>query len=109
MFRFEWDPFKDRRNTQKHGVTFELASSVFYDRLAIIVFDRIVRGEPRWRAIGRAGLDKVFVVVHTVRDVRDVEIIRIISARRASRHEQLLYVQQAFEKETYETALETRR
>ena len=84
--RFEWDPEKDRANQAKHGVSFEEASELFsggedfleiYD--ATHSFD-----EDRFIAIGSTS-SGVLVVVYTER--RD-DVIRILSARKATRPEQ---------------------
>jgi hypothetical protein len=58
--------------------------------------DRIERDEERWQAIGRAGTHLVVVVAHTVRHRVGTDIIRIISARRALRHERQRYEDQAY-------------
>ena len=44
-YRFEWDPDKAERNLRKHGVSFEVASRVFVDPLALTVLDRVEEGE----------------------------------------------------------------
>ena len=90
---FEWDHRKNLRNHAKHKVSFELASLVFDDPLAACIFDRVVDGEERWHAIGTVMDRHVLVVVHTCRTKGGEEIIRIISARRASSHERKMYEQ----------------
>ena len=89
--RFEWDVAKNHSNHAKHGISFELASRVFDDPLAVYVFDRIVDGEERWHAVGKIGSLPVLVVVHTYREQAGDEVIRIISARQASSHERRQY------------------
>jgi hypothetical protein len=96
MIRFEWDPAKAKRNLAKHGVSFEQASRVFDDPFALMLQDRVEGGEERWQAIGRAGTHLVLVVAHTARHATDTDIIRIISARRALRHERSHYEDQAY-------------
>jgi uncharacterized DUF497 family protein len=88
---FEWDQKKNRANYVKHKINFELAREVFYDPLADFVFDRVVDGEERWHAIGKVFGLHVLLVVHTYRNKEDSEIIRILSARRASPHERRHY------------------
>jgi len=95
MHRLEWDYEKARRNAAKHDVTFHDAARVFDAPYALMLLDRIVDGEERWHAIGRAGTRLVVVVAHTVRDADGIDIIRIISARRALRFERLRYEDQA--------------
>ena len=87
---FEWDLAKARANERKHGISFETASRVFADPLAVIEQDRIEGGEYRWQAIGMVKVT-LLVVAHIVWDEADEEIIRIISARRAERHERKQY------------------
>ena len=87
---FEWDTAKARRNLAKHGVSFEDATLVWDDPHFEIVEDRSGNDEERYWAIGqvRAG---VFVVVHLYPDPFDQERVRIISARKAERHERKRY------------------
>jgi len=91
--RFEWDEDKDRRNREKHGLGFETAMGVFDDPLRITSFDRLVDGEERFWAIGalKAKLTAIAVVVYTIRRRRGEEVIRIISARNATRTERTAY------------------
>jgi len=88
---FEWDQQKNQANYAKHKINFELASMVFADPLARFRFDREVDGEERWLAVGKALELHVLVVAHTYRNQTDQEVIRIISARRATSHERRLY------------------
>jgi len=85
-FRFEWDPDKARINAQKHGVTFDEAATVFDDPASITVTDDVHSTplEERWFTIGRSGPGRLLTVVHI--DIED-DLIRVISARRATRHE----------------------
>ena len=89
--RFEWDPRKDRANRARHGVSFEVARRVFDDPLHLSVQDRHVAGEERWQTLGLVGGVVVVLVAHTYREERDDEVIRIISARKATRHERHIY------------------
>ena len=79
--RFEWDENKNRENRKKHGVSFEIATEVFDDPFCLTNQDRIVEGEQRLWTLGRVDLLKILVVVHTVMEQGDEEVIRIISAR----------------------------
>jgi uncharacterized protein len=93
MIRFEWHEAKNRSNKRKHGIDFETAQLVFDDPHCISFVERISDGEERWRAIGSLEDIIVIVVVHTYREEASEEVIRIISARRATRHERNLYAQ----------------
>jgi len=85
-YRFEWDTFKARANVAKHGVTFDEAKSVFFDRWAIERYDREHSAyEDRLLIIGRSDHNRVLIVAFTL---RDFETIRIISARRAQQNEE---------------------
>jgi uncharacterized DUF497 family protein len=90
--RFGWDPNKAASNLRKHGIAFDDAARVFFDPLAIRKQDRIVDGEERWQIIGVVEHFKLLVVAHTTTDDESgEEIIRIISARKAERHERRRY------------------
>lgn len=92
--RFTWDPGKDASNRRKHGVRFEDAVRVFLDPLHLTYQDRIEGGEYRWQTIGRVYGVTVLLVAHTVTEEADpepVEVIRIISARNATRAERKRY------------------
>lgn len=88
----EWDDRKAESNLCKHGVRFEEAAQVFDDPLAVSVQDRIENGEWRWQTIGMAGGQLLLLVAHTVQsEEAQVDVIRIISARRADRKERRRY------------------
>lgn len=91
--RIEWDDRKSRVNHLKHGVSFELAQEVFDDPLALSKLDRIEAGEERWHTLGMVENVTLLLVVHAVCDDEGEEIIRIISARKASAHERRHYEQ----------------
>ena len=93
MIRFEWDEAKNRSNKKKHGIDFETAQLIFDDPHCISFVERVSNGEERWHAIGSIENIIVIVVVHTYREEAFDEVIRIISARRATRHERKLYAQ----------------
>ena len=93
MIRFEWDEAKNRSNKKKHGIDFETARLIFDDPHCISFVERVSDGEERWHAIGSIENIIVIVVVHTYREEAFDEVIRIISARRATRHERKLYAQ----------------
>ena len=87
MVWFEWDEAKAKLNERKHGVRFDTAIRVFADPYALTEQDRIEGGELRWQTIGAVGGFVLLMVAHSVRDEGEDEIIRIISARRATRKE----------------------
>jgi len=91
MIRFEWDDEKNEINQKKHGIDFETATLVFDDPFCVTFIERESCGEERWHAIGSIENIIVIVVVHTYREDGLDEVIRIISARRATRHERKLY------------------
>jgi uncharacterized DUF497 family protein len=94
MVRFEWDPAKARANRRKHRISFEDAMHVFDDPYALFEQDRIDEaGDPRWQAIGFAGGVAIVLVAHTVREEGQDQMIRLISARRATRRERNRYEQ----------------
>jgi uncharacterized DUF497 family protein len=97
--RFEWDEAKNLANKRKHGISFEEASHVFFDPLHVVVEDRVLDGEQRWQALGvvkrNAGSLILLLVAHTIRDESKtngyVEVVRIISARKATPEERRVY------------------
>jgi uncharacterized DUF497 family protein len=94
MIWFEWHAFKARDNLRDHGISFEDAKQVFADPFAISVQDRIEGGERRWQTIGMAAdILMVLLVAHTWEEKKGDEVIRIISARKATRKEQRMYAQ----------------
>mgnify|MGYP003506972999 CR=1 FL=1 len=89
---FEWDTKKAEINFRKHGIRFEEAARVFDDPFAISEQDRIENGELRWQTIGMACGCLLLLVAHTVRlEDEDIEVVRIISARRVDRNERRRY------------------
>lgn len=85
---FEWDGIKARRNFRKHRVSFEEASGVFYDSLAVTGADPDhSEVEERMVTFGMSSQGRLLVVAHTARG----DAIRIISARVATQHERRIY------------------
>ena len=88
---FEWHRAKAEANLRTHGVSFGLAETVFKDPFAIeLVDDREDYGEERFVIVGMAEGRVLLFVAYTEREGR----IRIISARRATQHEQDEYFRQ---------------
>ena len=90
MIEFEWDPAKAATNKKKHGVSFEEAQSVFYDEFAVQFFDgEGSESEDRFLMLGLSGEAQLLIVCHCERD--EGNVIRIISARKATRNEARFY------------------
>ncbi|MCL2055333.1 MAG: BrnT family toxin [Oscillospiraceae bacterium] len=89
--KFEWDENKNSSNKIKHGVTFEEATTVFDDKYAIYLEDKIHSiDEDRFFIIGMDNIFRKLTVCHCYRD-KDEELVRIISARKATKRESSLY------------------
>ena len=92
--RFDWDPRKASANRAKHGVTFEEALTVFADEAALLIPDPDHSDdEERFVLLGMSALLRVLVVVHCDREATNV--IRIISARKATRPERRRYIERS--------------
>jgi uncharacterized protein len=91
--RFTWDQAKADSNLRDHGISFETAVRVFSDPFHVSDQDRIEGGEYRWQTLGIVNDYALLLVAHTWIDDDGVEIIRIISARRAEKHERKRYEQ----------------
>jgi hypothetical protein len=89
---FEWDEAKAKQNLEKHGVSFLTAAAIFSNERLERIDDREDYGEIRWIALGRAGIE-VYRVVFTW---RSENLIRIVSAQRASKDEQEIYYRETF-------------
>ncbi len=93
--RFSWHPAKAESNLKKHGVSFETAARAFADPFALSQQDRIEGGEQRWQTLGLVEGHLLLLVAHTVWEEDEggntVEIIHIISARKADRKERRHY------------------
>jgi uncharacterized DUF497 family protein len=88
LLEFEWNRKKALRNIRKHGVSFREAAMVFSDTLAITYYDDAhSEDEERLLTLGISDLGRVLVVSHILVG----ENIRLISARKATRHERNLY------------------
>lgn len=88
--RFEWDEDKNRENIKKHGVSFQEAQTIFLDENAIRFFDPDhSRDEDRFIMLGMSFKLRVLVVCHCHR--KNDTVIRIISARKADKHEAMGY------------------
>jgi uncharacterized DUF497 family protein len=91
--RFEWDPRKAKSNAAKHGVSFDEASTAFYDDNGLVIDDPAhSEAEDRFILLGLSATVRLVVVVHCFRD--EDSIIRIISARKATSAESRQYQEQ---------------
>ncbi len=88
---FEWEPAKARANARKHGISFEEAETAFSDEHALVLPDpdHSSRDEERLVLIGLSAGLRVLVVIHCV--LEGGNVIRLISARRATRSERAQY------------------
>jgi uncharacterized DUF497 family protein len=85
---FEWDQFKSRQNTKKHGISFRESATAFADKLSYTISDpEHPIGECRFLLLGRSSSGNQLVISHTERGDR----IRIISVRRATKREREQY------------------
>ena len=84
--QFDWDPKKDAANQRKHGIGFEEASTVFSDEHGLLLDDPDhSEEEERFILLGLSAGLRTLVVCHCYREAQDV--IRLISARKASKKE----------------------
>ena len=87
---FKWDPSKAEANNAKHGVSFEEAETVFYDENARLIYDPDHSSEEdRFILLGLSAQLRLLVVSHIYRN--EETVIRIISARKATKKEQGQY------------------
>jgi len=88
--QFEWDSRKAAANLKKHGVSFDQARTVFFDEHAKLIDDPDHSDEEdRFVLLGISSSLKVLLVCHCYRE--EGNVIRIISARKASTHESKQY------------------
>lgn len=91
--RYEWDENKSRLNHVKHGVSFETARLVFEDPLHLSFSERVEDGEERWQTLGLVQNVVLLLVVHTMCQEPNEEVIRLVSARKATKRERRFYEQ----------------
>ena len=88
--KFEWHKKKAAQNLRKHNVSFDEAKTVFDDEMFISVVDEEHSDdEERYITIGMSFLARLLMVAHTDREKR----IRIVSARKATKHEEDFYTE----------------
>ena len=87
---FIWDQNKAESNVKKHKISFEEAQSVFSDPNARMIFDPDHSDdEDRFVLLGLSAVLRILVIIHCYQE--DDRVIRIISARKANKHEQNQY------------------
>ena len=88
---FEWDPKKNETNKRKHKISFEEAKTVFYDEDAVMFDDpdHSDDDEERFLMLGFSTKARILMVCHCFRS--EDRIIRIISARKATSEEEIVY------------------
>ncbi len=90
MIKFEWDEPKAVANLKKHRVSFEEAKTIFYDELGVQFFDEDHSSdEERFLMLGTSSGANLLIVCHCERE--HGEVIRIISARKATKREGAFY------------------
>jgi uncharacterized DUF497 family protein len=88
--RFVWDQNKNLANIKKHKISFEEARTVFFDDNARLIPDpEYSKSEERFIILGITNKLRLLVVVHTYKE--DDDVIRIISARKATKNETKYY------------------
>ena len=91
MVTFESDSNNAAANRRRHGIAFEEAQSIFYDESAVQFFDQDnSNDEERFLLLGMSSDAKLLLICHCERD--SGEVIRLISARKASAYEQETYL-----------------
>ena len=88
LMKFAWDERKNRINVKKHGIDFADAWQVFEHPLYVWLDDRHDYGEDRW--IGLGMLNNMLVIFIAFVE-EDTDTIRIISMRKAKKHEKQKY------------------
>jgi uncharacterized DUF497 family protein len=88
--KFDWNEEKNKANKTKHGVSFKEAITVFYDENARLIYDpEHSSEEKRFIILGLSNKLRLLLVVHCYRE--NEEVIRIVSARKASKKESKQY------------------
>lgn len=92
-YNFEWDIEKAKRNIKKHRVKFEDVATVLNDPRAVSIYDKDhSENEERWVTMGLSFNGILLIVHHTYKQVDNMTaVIRIISSRKATKHEEKQY------------------
>lgn len=90
MIKFEWGVVKAASNIKKHDISFKEAKSVFFDEFAVQFFDKENSvTENRFLMLGMSNETNLLLICHCERDAGN--IIRVISARKATKNERKHY------------------
>ena len=91
MIKFTWDKNKASKNLEKHGVSFEEASSVFYDEFAVQFYDsgHSELEEGRFLLLGVSNKSRMLMICHC--EKQSGNVLRIISVRKATKNERKYY------------------
>lgn len=90
MIEFDWDPAKAKRNLKNHGVSFDEAKTVFFDDFARQFYDEgHSEDEGRFLLLGASNTSRILLICHC--EIESKDVIRIISARKATAKERQLY------------------
>ena len=88
-----WDENKDRINQRKHGISFKEAQTVFYDENAVLFYDEMHdEKEDRFILLGFSNRARMLIVCHVY--IEEENIIRIFSAREATKNEKKQYIKE---------------
>lgn len=88
----EWDEIKNLSNQRKHKISFQLAQFAFFDDYNATKPDFVVDGEQRWKTLGKIEGDIILFIGHLYYDNDDSkQVFRIITARKATPHEEKDY------------------
>ena len=89
IYKFEWDNKKATSNQLKHKISFQEAATIFRDINVLSMYDEDhSQYEERWISLGLSSNARLIVTSHTFMEInRDMNVIRIISARKATKNE----------------------
>jgi len=92
--KFIWDPAKEKINIEKHKISFTESCYVFTDQYSLNLFDeQHSEDEDRWITLGQTPNGKIITVVHTFNKIDEIEVVRIISSRKATKKETKKYLE----------------
>ncbi|MBW2346197.1 MAG: BrnT family toxin [Deltaproteobacteria bacterium] len=83
--KFIWDPVKEKINIQKHKISDQYSLNLFDEQHS--------EDEDRWITLGQTPNGKILIVVHTFKKIAEIEVIRIISSRKATKKETKKYLE----------------
>lgn len=90
--KFIWDPAKEKINIQKHKINFTESCYIFPDQYSLKLFDKNhSEGEDRWITLGQTLNGNILLVVHAFVKMDDIEVMRIISSRKAIKRSKRIF------------------